>query len=124
MKSIFKSKELRKMQNIVFKTKNIPITDNRGEMEKIGRRIFDENTHIYNEKIVKEMHSFMNEVMPVSLAEEKDLFFYGSIYDYWVYGNSVREEFYYDFIHKTHQEKQTYLTMRKRMLYFAYLNDL
>lgn len=123
MKSISKSKELRKMQNIVFKTKNIPITDNREEMGKIGRRIFDENTHIYNEKIVKEMHSFMNEVMPVSSAEEKDLFFYGSIYDYWVYGNSVREEFYYDFIHKTHQEKQTYLTMRKRMLYFAYLND-
>lgn len=123
MKVTFKSKELRKMQSIDFKTKELPITDKRQEMEEIGRRIYKENPHIYSEKITKDLYSFIDEAMPNTSEEERDSIFYGSIYDYWVYGNSIREEFYYDFIHKTHQEKQQYITFRSRFIYFAYLND-
>ncbi len=66
----------------------------------------------------------MNEVMPVSPPEEKDLFFlWLDLRLLGLWEQCKGKEFYYDFIHKTHQEKQTYLTMRKRMLYFAYLND-
>ena len=48
--------------------------------------------------------------------------FYKSIYDYWVYGNSCDEEFYYDFIHKTHAEKQEYMTFRLREKYCQHIN--
>lgn len=123
MKVAYKTKELRKMQGIDFRTKNLPITDKRDEMEQIGYRIYKENSHIYTEKILKDMYSFIDEAMPDISEEERNSIFYGSIYDYWVYGNSIREEFYYDFIHKTHQEKMQYITFRQRILYLAYLND-
>lgn len=123
MKGTYKSKELRKMQGIDFRTKNLPITEERSGMEAAGRRIFKENPHIYTEKILKTMYSFIDRAMPGISAEERDLVFYGAVYDYWVYGNSIREEFYYDFIHKTHKEKQQYLTFRSRYIYYAYLND-
>lgn len=123
MKEAYKKKELRKMREIDLRTRNLPITDDRSEMERVGRRIFEENPHIYSEKIVNDIRGYINEVMPGVSEEERDSFFFGSIYDYWVYGNSMREEFYYDFPNKTHREKQEYLTMRKRMLFFSLLND-
>jgi hypothetical protein len=40
-----------------------------------------------------------------------------------VVGNNISEEFYYDFLSKTYEEKNKFLTMRNRSLYTNYLND-
>lgn len=123
MEKTFKSKELRKMQNLNFKTRDLPVTDDLREREETGRRIYKENPHIYREKVIKDIKDFIDEVMPGSSEKDRETAFYCSIYDYWVYGVSMREYFYYDFVHKTHKEKQEYITFRSRFIYYAYLNN-
>lgn len=46
---------------------------------------------------------------------------YCSIYDYWVYGNNIEEEFFYGFYKKKHAEKSTYMTNRVKNVYADYL---
>lgn len=122
MEKTYKPKELRKMQNLNFKTKDLYVTDDRKKMEETGRRIYRENPHIYGEKVIKDINDFIDEVMPGLSGKDRDTFFNCSIYDYWVYGASIREYFYYDFVHKNHEEKSQYLTMRKRILLYDHLN--
>lgn len=48
---------------------------------------------------------------------------YISIYDYWVYGNTVSEEIYFHFPFKSHDEKSEFITFRTRLLCMQKVND-
>lgn len=101
----------------------IEITNDWGRKVNIGKELYKEHIASYNEKNIKLLHDQINcRMLNASDAEKEEVFFH-SIYDYWVYGNSIKEEFYYDFLHKTHEEKLEYLTFRNRFLYYNYLND-
>ncbi len=102
----------------------LPITDNHSEMEKIGKQIFKENTHIYDERTLKIIKEKINEMMPTATKVEKESVFFRSIYDFWAYGNSIEEEFYYKFADKTHENKSEYLTNRILFKICNHLNDI
>ncbi len=61
--------------------------------------------------------------MPSASDEEKRRMMYISIYDYWMYGVNLKEDFFYHFHTKTHEEKNSYVTFRNRFLYTHHLND-
>lgn len=104
----------------------ITITDNVNEMIKIGKEIFSAKSDIYDERMKNIVLNAIDEFMPAdkySQAEKEDMY-YRSIYDYWVYGNNIREEFYYKFHEKKHDEKKNYITWRNRFQYIYQINDI
>ncbi len=101
---------------------NIKITDVHSEMEAIGRELQVEKQHIYTEKLCKEIYSVIDRVIPDASQEEKNGVFYRSIYDYWVYGSNINEEFFYNFKNKTHEEKKEFLTVKNRFPYMHHIN--
>lgn len=101
---------------------NIKITDNKSEMIQIGKEIFEAKSNIYNEKMCSSIMSTINVNMPDASEEEKQNTLYRSVYNYWVYGNNIAEEFYFDFANKSHEEKSAYVTFRSRYLYLGKLN--
>lgn len=103
---------------------DLKITNDIAEMIEIGRRIVDEKPNIYTpqmkDSIYKAIDGFSAEQGITDYSREQ--LFYKSIYDYWVYGASCDEEFYYDFVHKSHDEKQEYMTFRLREKYCRHIN--
>lgn len=79
--------------------------------------------NVYTSRVVEVIRRNIDLYMPTSSADEKENAFYRSIYDYWVYGNTISEEFYYNFLAKTHAEKSEYIVMRNRVIYCDHLND-
>lgn len=102
---------------------NIFITDNPLEMEEIGREIVKEKENIYQPLMIETIYNAISSNLRGASEQQKNSVFYRSIYDYWVYGNSIDEEFYYDFLSKTHKEKSEYITFRLREKYCGYLNQ-
>ena len=101
----------------------IEITDNPKEQMEIGKQIFNSNRIIYNSKTIEKLEKAILNHMPNADDRERKSMFFRSIYDYWLYGNNVDEEFFYHFYQKTHTEKITYLTYQNRMPYYDYLNE-
>lgn len=62
-------------------------------------------------------------LLPNSSWEEKENFFFHSIYDYWVYGNNIREEKFYSFYEKSDKERSEYIMFRNRFNYYHFLNN-
>ena len=105
--------------------KEIRITENLAEMAEIGRQIFEEKKEWYSdEKRLRSVTDVIDLHMPDATQEEKDEVFFRSLYDYWVYGNNIKEEFYFNFAEKTHEQKKEYLTYRNRFLYMKHLNSV
>ncbi len=105
-----------------MKTKLI-ITENPKEMVAIGKEIYKEKATIYNDKMVAVLMNTINKNMKDASATEKEDMLYRSIYDYWVYGNNIDEEFYYHYYEKGHKEKSSYLNGKTRLKYIYHLND-
>lgn len=94
------------------------------KMIEIGEILFNNHKEIYTDKMISTLHTLIGRYCSENMsAEEKNEILYRSIYDYWVYGNSCDEEFYYDFLNKTHEEKSEYITFRIREKYCAHLNE-
>ena len=102
---------------------NIAITNNPKEQVEIGRHIVEEKSEIYNTRVISKIEKTIIDNMPHATQEERKSMFYRSIYDYWIYGNNISEEFCYRFYQKGHDEKATYLTYNNRMPYMRHLND-
>lgn len=100
----------------------IKITNDRNEMCAIGRTLFQEKRDIYTAAMVNGIKTTIQNSMPNSTDAEREKMFYCSIYDYWVYGNNISEEFYYHFDKLTHEEKKEYITFRERYDYIFHLN--
>ena len=103
--------------------KKIKITDNRAEMIAIGKEIFESNPSKYDERMVKLINDDMSKYVKGLTEQEISDLFYLLVYDYWVYGVSVKQYFFYGFKDKSHEEKKDYLTMRNRFPYTYYLNN-
>ena len=99
------------------------ITDDRNEMENLGRQIVEANPDVYTDRVIGIVKRYIDNMMPNASAEEKEGVYYRSIYDYWAYGNSIAQEFYYDFFNKSCEEKSSYIVAQTLKLYCAHLND-
>lgn len=99
------------------------ITEDRNEMESLGRQIVEANPEIYTDRVVGVIKRYINKMMPNASAEEKTSVCYRSVYDYWAYGNTIMGEFLYNLPAKSHEEKYSYIFMRILQLYCTHLND-
>ncbi len=103
----------------------IQITNDHGEMIKIGKELFEKHKEIYSDaKRLRSITDIIDLHMPNATEVEKQDVFFRSIYNYWVYGNSIKEEFYFNFADKTHDEKKEYITYRNRFPYMRHLNSV
>ena len=101
----------------------IRITDNQEEMIAIGRELFELKRDVYTEKMMATINGTIDDNMPNASPEEKERVFFRSIYNYWVYGSSIGEEFYLHFGQMSHEEKKSYITYRERFMYIYRLNN-
>lgn len=101
----------------------LKITDNKQEIRTIGKYIYETYSDIYTERMKCLLDDELNNYLVDKNREIKNDFLYRSIYDYWVYGVSIKQFFFYQFSNKTHQEKSEYLTQRNRFPYVYYLNE-
>ena len=87
----------------------IKITEDRSEMEAIGRQIVEQEGRIYTPLMLSKIMERIEEGMPDASEEERLEMLYRSVYDFWVYGNNIDEEFYLRFYEKGHEEKLSYM---------------
>lgn len=103
--------------------KDIIITEDREQMVKIGKEICSDKSNIYTPAMLQTIRATINSHMSDSTEEEKENMLYMSIYDYWVYGASISEEFYMGFKDKNREERLTYVPFRWRLKHTWELND-
>ena len=101
----------------------IKITDNKEEMAHIGKALIAEKSTIYKDNVLASLRKSVAHYIPQASEEEKENRLYRAIYDYWVYGNTVDEDFYLGFDNLTDAQKREYATMRLRMAFYKHLND-
>lgn len=99
-----------------------PKTDDPLEMIEIGKKFFTDNPQVYTERLKAVLTRNVNKFLEKADTKEKENAFYRSVYDYWVYGNDVAEDFLYGFPEKSHEEKSRYVTRCIRMIYVKHLN--
>lgn len=98
------------------------ITDDPKTMVEIGKQIVKEKNEIYSFSFLNNMRSIINEFMKTATIAEREEALYRSIYDYWVYGNTLEEEFFFGFRNMSHSEKETYVTAHRMIQFVDYLN--
>lgn len=108
----------------------IIITNDIREQVKIGRELFKIKANVYTPHMVALVKDAIDRIVQGYSYHSikwgditKEELFFISIYDYWVVGNNVSEELYYDFPSKTYEEKMEFLTLRTRLLYMDHLNN-
>ncbi len=101
----------------------IPITDDKCMMVQIGKALFLDNSQIYNQRMMSIITQTIQANMPDASESERTNMMYQSIYDYWVYGTNVAEEFYFHFDKMSHDEKCQYITCRNQRLYIDHINQ-
>ena len=110
----------------------LKITDDPDEIREIAKRIVSELTvHLRSgvtrlfytdflmEKMLKEIASYAPELT----LEERIELRWKFIYDYWVYGCAVDEEFYLHLKDMKHEEKKEYMVRQLRHIYVGHLNE-
>lgn len=102
---------------------SILITDNKSEMEIIGKSLLEEKADKYDDAMMEKIKRSINKFMPCASSEERMKRLYRTVYNYWVYGNDTDEDFYFGFDEKTNDEKSQYMTLRKKLIYLNHLND-
>lgn len=101
----------------------IRVTDDHNEMVALGRRIAADYKEIYTPLMMEKMYEGVESYIPAEDPEWKEEMVFRSIYDFWVYGCNVNEEFYLHFNQKTDAEKREYLVDRMRYVYINHLNS-
>ena len=103
--------------------KDILITEDLSKIIEIGKEICAEKTNIYTPTMLNTIKGTIETYMGSASDKEKENMLYRSIYDYWVYGNSVSEEFYMGFKDKNREERLKYIPFRWRLKYIWEIND-
>jgi len=99
----------------------IRITDDQDEMFALGRKIAAANPERYSSAWIQEQRELYRDIW---LDEAEFLsIVYGAIYCQAVYGTSMREYVVFGFAHRTHEERQKYVTWYNRFAYLAHLNN-
>ena len=99
----------------------IETTDDLREQAAIGKEILRERPEVYTREVTDEIYSIIRSYgVPDSFTAE-DIFFI-SLYNYWRYGFVTKEVFYFDLLHKKHEEKETYISNMNKLNYTRHLN--
>ena len=101
------------------------ITDDRKEKVRIGMRLVVDKPKTYTPERVKWIRSQIKDLLTPQVKKDfsEDEIFYTSVYDFWAYGNTISEEFCFNFLYKTHAEKKLYTTFRTRLNLLYKIND-
>ncbi len=109
----------------------LKITEDPAEIKEMAKRIVSEAT-IYTGGIIKKFYTplmiskldaSIMEYAPATTEQEKEELRLRFIYDYWVYGCTVEEEFYLHLKDKNDAEKREYLIGQMRSIYARHLNQ-
>lgn len=100
----------------------VRVTEDKKEMADIGREIVEKNKEKYGDQLINMAKVYIKGKIPQASEEKINEVFFLTVYHYWVYGATYEEYFYYEFENKTHEEKNTYMTFRVRLLYMEHLN--
>lgn len=101
----------------------IEITEDLNRIIKIGKELKEEKASIYTPAVLSEVTGTIQKYMRDCSQKEQEDMLYRSIYDYWVYGNTISEEFYMGLKDKNHEEKLAYVPFRWRMKFVDFIND-
>jgi len=96
------------------------ISEDREEIEMLGRLIAAENPHRYPERMLSGfLHKFWEYLPDERRLEE---LYYSAVYHQQLYGSSVMDYFTFRFGQRSHAEKMEYVTWYSRFVYMAFLN--
>lgn len=106
------------------------ITENAEEKKTIAKRLIEDITSNFGGKLVKfytplildKMDEDIRHYAPELTPEEREDLRYCFVYDYWVYGCSVDEEYYLHLKDMTDAEKREYMVRQIRNVYVHHLN--
>lgn len=105
----------------------LKITNDENEMIEIAHRLIEDVNKIkkiYTPLMMEKIYEQVDHYTAGGCSpEERDRIVYRSIYDYWVYGSSIDEEFYLHLLYKTDEEKREYMVKNIRRMYVNHLND-
>jgi len=105
-----------------MKSAYIKITEDKAEILELGRMTAEENPERYSSAMIDRLWKKYGTC--VSGREEFFEIVYSAIYCQVLYGTSIPEYVYYDFLHRTHAEKQKYVTWYSRYAYMTQLNSV
>lgn len=108
----------------------LKITDDPKEVRAIAERLVQNITinvkgsirKFYTPLMLSKMDEEIQHYAPETTPEEREELRYKFIYDYWVYGCTVDEEFYLHLKDKTDAEKRDYMVRQIRNIYVRHLN--
>lgn len=106
--------------------KYLKVTEDPAEIKEIAQRLLEDCTNrgkkFYTPLMLQKMREEMNHYAPDATKEEQEEMLYRAIYDYWVYGCTMEEEFYLDLWHKNDAEKREYMVRQVRNIYVRHQN--
>ena len=108
----------------------LKITDDPKEIREIAERLVKDITidiggvhkTFYTPLMLSKMDEEIQHYDPSATPSEREELRYKFIYDYWVYGCTVDEEFYLHLKDKTDAEKREYMVRQIRNIYVRHLN--
>jgi len=108
----------------------LKITEDQDEIREIAKRIVSELTinlggvkrNFYTPLMLSKMLDEIEHYAPETTLEEREELRWRFIYDYWVYGCTVDEEFYLHLKDKNDAEKREYMVHHLRNVYVRHLN--
>ena len=104
-------------------TDYIKITEDFAEMEAIGKSLVEAKSTVYTPEVLAALYGSVERHMRGTDKDVQERRLYRAIYNYWMYGNTIDEDFYLGFDLLNSEQKLEYATMRWRMAYYNFLND-
>lgn len=109
----------------------LKITEDVSEIEAIAKRLVDDITinvggvvrKFYTPLMLSKMDEEIAHYAPDTAPAKREELRWRFIYDYWVYGCTVDEEFYLHLKDKTDAEKREYMVRQLRNIYVRHLNE-
>ncbi len=109
----------------------LKITENPSEIKEIAKRIIAEVTvdnhgekkHFYTASLLSKMREEIAHYAPDATPAESEDMLYRFVYDYWVYGCAVDEEFYLHLKDRNDAEKREYMVRQLRNVYVRHQNQ-
>ena len=59
-----------------------------------GKRIYANHPEQYTENRMRAFWTDLSKIFPTADDQKKEEAFYHSVYDYWMFGNNLREDFF------------------------------
>jgi len=109
----------------------LKITDDPDQIREIAQRLIKDVTidvgggvrkTFYTPLMLSKMEADIEKHLPDVTSEQKKTMVYRFVYDFWVYGCSINEEFYLHLMDKTDAEKREYMVRMNRNAYAQHLN--